>query len=274
MKSIFKPILAALLALTTFCTVQAEKHYYELHVGEFNKLNVLDNVNVVWQASTDSAGFIRFYGEDRFADAFILENNHKGTLKIRVATDDVDHPDLPTLYISSSYLTEVKSSSTLTVTISEMPPAAQLKFRLEGNGAIRAENIRCTRLEAKIITGNGSLSLQGECQDANLGMYGTGEIRANDLQADNVNCTIMGTGSIYTWPSNLLKVKGVGSTKIYYRGTPAEIKKVGGGKLIPLEQPAAPSQPYITAPARPGSGEPQVEEETDEMPVYVPERQN
>ena len=76
---IIRIIMLLGLLLTVFCGAQA--HDYELKVGEFNVLNVSDDVNVVWVANADSAGYARFSGADRFADAFIFTNNGKGNLK-------------------------------------------------------------------------------------------------------------------------------------------------------------------------------------------------
>ena len=43
----------------------------------------------------------------------------------------------------------------------------------------------------------------------------------------------MGGGTIGCWALDKLECRGIGSTRIYYKGEP-EIKKVGGGKLFPL----------------------------------------
>ncbi|MDE6787366.1 MAG: DUF2807 domain-containing protein, partial [Muribaculaceae bacterium] len=59
-------------------------------------------------------------------------------------------------------------------------------------------------------------------------------IQADRLEAVNVNCKMLGNGSIGCWPVEKLKIMGIGNTKIYYKGSP-EIEKKGGGKLFPLE---------------------------------------
>ena len=200
----------------------------------------------MWRCLPDSAGYIQFYGEERFADAFILTNNGKGTLKVQVSTEDVNDPALPTLYVYSSFLTEVKSNSALSVSAESVPPAADFKVTLIGNGRIDAGGLRCTRVSAKIATGNGVVTLGGECHDASFAMLGTGQIRADELEAQDVSCSIMGTGSIYTWPVEKLSTKGIGSTTIYYRGTPGEIRKRGrrriSGRTLPPWRRHTPSR--------------------------------
>ena len=87
-----------------------------------------------------------------------------------------------------------------------------------------------------------------------------------------------------------LSTKGIGSTTIYYRGTPGEIRKRGGGKLVQLEgaaagvSPGAPSRQGV-ATRRPVTEEAVEEEipdeevieegvEEEEEPVTLPVRRN
>lgn len=240
------PIILLFLAAMFLApsVANAENSHYELHIGEFHKLQIDDNVNVVWRSHPDSAGYVRFHGADRFADAFIFSNKN-GNLKVQVAPEDVNQPDLPVLYIYSSFLSEVKSSSALTVTAVDVPAAAQLKFTLIGNGSIKAMGLNAPTVEAKVTTGNGIITLSGKCNNARFAMIGTGQIRADELLADDVNCQIMGTGAIYTCALKSLHAKGIGSTKIYYRGNPAEVSKRGGGKFIQMTD----SDPVVNGPA-------------------------
>ncbi len=67
---------------------------YTTYCGPFDKIEVTDNVNVVYECRQDSAGYLTYSGAHRFADAFIL-NNNKGKLKIQVNTEDVNDPELP-----------------------------------------------------------------------------------------------------------------------------------------------------------------------------------
>lgn len=286
--------------------IRAEKGHYELAVGEFVKLQIDDNVNVVWRNNPDSAGFIRFHGQERFADAFIFTNKN-GKLKIQVSVDDANHPDLPTLFVYSNYLTEIKSSSSLQVEAAHIPSTAEVQFVIVGNGSISASVQDATKVEAKITTGKGVITLEGKCREARFQMLGTGQIRADRLVADDVNCTIMGTGAIYTCALKSLSTKGIGSTRIYYSGNPAEISKKGGGKLISIADRTAvvnsqgngeantgeSRQPAATATTEGQTTETELteqqteeeeeeveeaqeeeEEEEEEEPISLPERRN
>ena len=75
---------------------------YKIEVGQFDKLKISDNVNVVYRCLPDSSGFVQYRGRKEFANAFILTPKD-GTLKIQVTTEDVGNPDLPTLYVYSDF---------------------------------------------------------------------------------------------------------------------------------------------------------------------------
>lgn len=223
-----------LLSLISFI-VHAEVQDYKVEVGQFDKLKVLDNVNVVYRCNADSTGFVQYRGEKEFADAFIITPKSDGTLRIQVSTEDVGHPNLPTLYVYSDFLTSVENSSAFSVIVENPAPCAEFKATQIGNGSVAVEDLKTNKLVASLNTGNGTVNVSGTALAAVLKMVGTGIISADRLKADEVQCKILGSGSIGCWPVAILSVKGIGSTKIYYKGDP-KIKKSGGGKLFPLPE--------------------------------------
>lgn len=233
-----KHILFALIGLiAAFTSAGAEeKHLYELRVGEFQTLEVYDNVNVEWRCLPDSAGYVVFYAEEKYADAFIITPNNKGNLKIQVATDNANLSTLPTLTVYSNYLTKVSNKGDHTVTVCSPTPCPDFNATIEGNGRLVIENLKATTFEANIKTGNGSIVANGKCDIAECKLIGTGSIDILGLATDVVKCKAMGTGSISCEPLEELKVKCIGSTKIYYKGKPKLIDKKGGGTLIQIKE--------------------------------------
>lgn len=207
---------------------------YSVEVGQFDKVKVTDNVNVVYRCMPDSTGWVQYRGTKEFANAFVLTPK-EGTLRIQVSTEDVGHPELPTLYIYSDFLTSVENSSSATLKIENPAPCAQFSAKEVGNGRIVIEGLKANVVRASISTGNGVVNLSGTCKDAIFNMVGTGTIAADRLEADQVQCKILGGGNIGCWAIDKLTAKGIGSTKIYYKGDPV-IKKSGGGKLFPLPE--------------------------------------
>lgn len=224
--------VALLCALSTNAFAAEKVNSYRMNVGAFDKLTVSDNVNVIYRCVADSAGYIVYKGTEDFEDAFIFTNN-KGNLRIQVSTEDVGKPDLPVVYAYSDYLTYVENSSEFTVRIQSECPVPKFTAKMIGNGRIFISGIKATEVNAQFLTGNGKIMINGRSNQANLMMLGTGVIQADELEAQCVKCKIMGGGSIGCWAVEKLESRGIGTTKIYYKGEP-EIKKVGGGKLFPL----------------------------------------
>lgn len=230
-----KKILLLITAVLSMTALKAQvSQHYSVEVGQFDKVKVTDNVNVVYRCLPDSTGWIQYRGSKEFADAFVITPK-EGTLKIQVSTEDVNNPDLPTLYIYSDFLTSVENSSAATLKVENPAPCAQFSAKEIGNGRIVVEGLKANVVRASINTGNGAVTLSGSCREAIFKMVGTGTIAADRLEAEQVQCTILGGGNIGCWAVEKLSAKGIGSTKIYYKGDPV-IKKSGGGKLFPLPE--------------------------------------
>ncbi|MDE7410036.1 MAG: DUF2807 domain-containing protein [Muribaculaceae bacterium] len=213
--------------------LQMNAKQFTLPVGQFSKVSVDDNVNVVYVGADGTPSRVTYEGDQKYAKAFII--THKGNkLRIQVETMYVDDPELPTLYVYSDFLENASLSSESTLNLKSVAPGSKLDLSVMGNGSIVADNIKATKVGASIKSGNGTISISGHCETASFNMLGNGTIQADRLEAVTVNCKMLGQGSIGCWPTEELKVRGIGNTKIYYKGTPT-IDKKGGGKLFPLE---------------------------------------
>lgn len=206
---------------------------YSFPLQQFSTICVQDNVNVIYNCSNDSVASVSYNSLPDFEDAFIFTVN-KGTLKIQVTTEDVGKPELPILYVTSNHLLKVENYSDFNVRVESLAPSDSFTASLVGNGSILVNDIKARDVKAVITTGMGTITLSGKCDDALLKLTGTGTIQADRMKANNVTCKILGGGSITTFATNKLTARGIGSTKIYYRGHP-EISKKGGGKLIPID---------------------------------------
>lgn len=211
--------------------LQAER--FTVEIGQFEKLKINGNLTVVYKALSDSTGYARYDAPAGSEEIFNFSTKGEGSLKVEPADEKWGQTDLPVLYLYSDFLTSVESYSDQSVEVNGIVPCATFSVTQIGNGSISVENLKCNNVTAAITTGNGSIYLTGTCINANFRMVGTGLISADQLRAENVKCRILGTGSIGCWPIDNLKITGLGSTKIYYKGKP-NIKKTGGGKLFEL----------------------------------------
>ncbi len=247
-----------------------ESDNYKVEVGQFDKLQVVDNVNVVYRCLPDSTGFVQYKGAKEFADAFIITPKNDGTLKIQVSTEDVGHPDLPVLYVYSDFLTSAENSSSFSLMIENPAPCAEFKATQIGNGTLTVENLKTNKLIASLNTGNGTVNVSGTSLTAVYKIIGTGIISADRLKACDVQCKILGSGSIGCWAVNNLNAKGLGSTKIYYKGDP-KIKKSGGGKLFPLPE-GRPADTFVAEDSAPlGNQEVRAGDDDESAEVETPE---
>lgn len=226
-----KIIFSLLSLLMGTCFAFAER--YNVEIGQFEKLKINGNLSVIYKNLPDSTGFARYEAPSGMEDLFKFSTKGEGSLKVEPSDDQWGNGDLPVLFLYSDFLTNLESYSDQNVEVKKLAPCASFSVTQVGNGSIAVEDVRCNNVTAAITTGNGSIYIAGECVNANFRMVGTGLISADQLKADNVKCRILGTGSIGCWPVENLNVTGLGSTKIYYKGSP-NVKKKGGGKLFEL----------------------------------------
>ena len=208
--------------------------HFTRKVEDFNKIKINHAVNVIYHQNADSAGYILLYCEDNLP-AHIKTQSEKGKLHIKLSGLKSKDFGIIILHVYSSFLTEVENGSSGTFETVGKLFGAEVKFGMIGNGQIKAENLHYNIVKAKIMTGSGDILLAGVCDYADLSVIGSGEIRAHDLQAKQVKCTITGNGNIGCYALSKLTTLSTGSGNVFYNGQP-EIKKrsIGTGKVIPI----------------------------------------
>ena len=216
-------LAAAVMAVVgAVYAANAQKGLYKLDVGDFSELKVTDGINVVYNCSTDSAGWAYFECDPKTAQ-MLMFSNKKNRLNIQVATDGAKVDELPTVYVYSMTLQKVENSGDSLVRVVNTLPVRDLKATVIGNGSMIVENIKTHNGDFAIKTGNGHLVANGSARKASLKNVGTGKLEASGLQAEEVKCNILGTGPIDCNASVALTVTGAGSGKVYYGGTPSKI---------------------------------------------------
>lgn len=238
-----------MLSVAMACvSLHAGAREYVYETGPFDALSQEGNINVVYSTLPDSIGTAHFSSDKDLSEAFELTNDN-GRLKIRESRNHGFGP-LPTLYVYSQYVTDIKQEGKSTVKADLGCMTPKLNVRLTGNGKVTVDGVSTAKLKASIVTGNGTIALAGVAGEATYELLGTGVIQADRLEAQSVKCTVGGTGAIGCWPVKTLDVKGIGTTKIYYKGDPV-IKKLGGAKLSPMPKETKPEAVSEEAPDNP-----------------------
>lgn len=225
-------ICAAAFAFASAFTAQAEPVFYK--VGPFDQLQVRGNVNVVYRCNPDSTGFATYNDDFCKNEPFELSVNN-GKLQIKVLHELADPKNMPTIYLYSDFLKSVENEGDSTVNVDLYAGVPVFSAKLIGNGHINVNNLRATKVNVSLPTGAGQIVVSGKCDEASITMIGTGTIMADRLEAGKVSCKVVGTGTIGCWAEDKLDVRGLGTTKVFYRGNP-EVKKVGLAKISALPE--------------------------------------
>lgn len=228
--------IACVIAVALMSSAQVVRH--EVKVGNFTRLNLLDDINVDYRCNADSAGLAVIDCTKDVANHLIFSINDKGRLSIQVDDLYERQGNLPTIILYSSTLDEVENSGDSTLRVSGLPPLKAFKARLTDNGKVIVRNVRASKLELQILSGKGKIIANGTCDNLEIRLIGTGEIQADKVESTDVTCRIMGTGYIGCHVNGgQLKVSGSGTGKVYYKGTPSKVTvhKLGTIKAIPME---------------------------------------
>lgn len=242
MKKLSFLLLTALLMCATtsysqlFKKLEGDSNYVNItrQVDDFYRVNCANNFNIMYHQDAQKAGLIEIYAEKNIASALKTESK-KGKLNIKLPGLGKKDFGVIVINIYSSGLSEVVNDGAGVFETSGPIKGTEIEFQITGNGQVKAEKLDFGIVKGKLFTGNGDMLLGGTCREADLSVTGSGEIRAHDLKARDVHCTITGNGNIGCYAEKTLKTMTTGSGNIYYNGTP-EIKRksIGSGKVIPL----------------------------------------
>ena len=230
--------MSLLMALIATMAVSAQVERREFKVGDFTRLTLIDDINVNYRCNADSAGMAVITCAQEVLDHILFNLSGKGRLSIQLDEVIERMEGLPTITLYSSSLDEAENDGDSTLRVMGLPPMKAFKVRLTDNGKVIVRGVRASQLELQILSGKGKIIAQGSCDDLSLRLVGTGEIQADQVDAVNVSCRIIGTGSMgCNVLGGELKVSGSGTGKVYYKGEPSKVtvRKLGTIKAIPMD---------------------------------------
>ena len=106
----------------------------------------------------------------------------------------------------------------------------EIDLRISGSGDMILD-LEATKVDAK-ISGSGQMKLNGQSDIAEFKISGSGDYHAFDLQVENAEVDISGSGDAEVSVSNFLDVEITGSGDVYYRGNPTlNVKITGSGRV-------------------------------------------
>jgi len=141
--------------------------------------------------------------------------------------------------------------NTLPVNIILRTPSLE-NITLDGSGEVKCDSLDTHDMTAKIlgsgdihlfldssiyldasIIGSGNFYLVGYNRESELKISGSGNIKAGNLEQEDVFANISGAGNMYVWVNSFLDVKISGSGNVYYTGNPTiNVTITGSGSVI------------------------------------------
>lgn len=213
------------LALFTSLSVVAQVKDFDVNVGEFTKLVIDNNIDIVYKPSKTLAGHVHFKATKKVADNLFFINNGKKKLTIQVAEDMMGKDQTPKLTIYSSTLEFVENNADSTVIVQVPKGLKEFTAVSSGNGDTKLEDVDVEKLTVRIKTGWGDIYASGKCDQLVVRGLGSGDLNVQELKARTADVSYTGTGVVRCDVADELKLKGMGSAKVLCKKTPAKVSK-------------------------------------------------
>lgn len=249
------------LALLIFAVLPAEAQTMitSPSLPDFKKVNLMGNINVVCIVDSLAGNEIEWsetLGD--FTNYFYI-TLEKQTLNIRLTTEEnigkARKLPVDTLRLRVKDLKEVINEYDATLSVRGLLSGPSVSFKTSGNGTIEATDVACEKLRISSITGSGNIRInQAEAREVNVNMVGTGaasimagscdilkiksvgtgKLYFKDLRAQDVKINYSGGGYVVCNAAKTLETIGLGTTKIEYLGNPV-IKRKSNVKPRPFD---------------------------------------
>lgn len=206
--------------------------YSDTTIADFNKISILNGINVVYAQSESKAGKVRIYAPE--GDDVVSITSKNGLLSIRYGRGYNRNFGVIMVYVYSKELTQVDCSVGANFTAEGIVSGNKLKLKVLNKSLIRCKNIVYDEVVVKRGLGRGDILLSGKARKATYSIIGSGEIDADNLVAEEVTCKILGKGDVGCHVNKDISVRSWGKGAAYCKG---DLKISGKNKKI-REMPA------------------------------------
>ncbi|GMO26953.1 MAG: head GIN domain-containing protein [Termitinemataceae bacterium] len=93
------------------------------------------------------------------------------------------------------------------------------------------ESVVLGNLDGK-ISGSGKITAKGKCNNLNISIAGSGKFLGAELEAENADVKVSGSGTATVFAVKILNANIGGSGKIFYKGNPTVNEHIGGSGMI------------------------------------------
>jgi hypothetical protein len=154
----------------------------------------------------------------------------RGILKIKQDECTWNHSNID-IYITMPEVEYVGIAGSGDITSTSVFKTDEIELEILGSGdidfAVESDDIH------SVISGSGDIRLEGYTDDHRVHISGSGSVEAFNMETDDCDITINGSGDCEVWVEDYLKVLINGSGNVYYYGLPElEISINGSGNIV------------------------------------------
>lgn len=140
--------------------------------------------------------------------------------------DSLDGDDLE-FRITMSDIREIRIDGTGDIEGTTPIEADQLDIRISGTGDADFD-LNVNTLETR-ISGTGDAELRGVARSHDISISGTGDVEAGDLETEQAEVRVSGTGDCTVYVTGTLDASVSGLGDVRYRGNPSEVNTSASG---------------------------------------------
>ncbi|WP_111307596.1 head GIN domain-containing protein [Confluentibacter sediminis] len=180
-----------------------------------------------------SEGHIKIEGEENLLDYIITETKNN-TLIVKVKEHaNISPSENKTIKVTIPFkeISSVSLTGSGDLWNNDIINASNFDVLLNGSGDVTID-IQATSVKAN-LSGSGDLKLKGQTSNLEAKLTGSGDFNSFNLQANNTDVTVAGSGDAKVFSTEKLKARVAGSGDIVYKGNPKkEDTKVAGSGSI------------------------------------------
>lgn len=201
--------------------------YSDTTITEFDKISIVNAINIVYTQSESQSGKVRIYAPE--GNDIISLTSKNGLLSVKYGKGYRRDFGVIIVYVYSKELNKVMCSVGANFKAEGLVSGKTLTLKVAHQSQIRMNNLVYDEVKAKRGIGFGDIILSGEVKKASYSIIGRGEINAENLVADDVNCKIFGLGDIGCHVNKEISVRRLGRGAAYCKG---DLKISGKNKSI------------------------------------------
>ncbi len=201
------------------------------NVGNFHAIKSSGSIDL--EISEGDAYSVSVEDDENILPVIVTEVND-GTLNVDYKDNTSINNDHAKVYIKAPSLDKIISSGSADIMINDMiKNERQIEVSVSGSGNIKG-GVDAPAITAS-IGGSGNVSLSGRTKSFDGKVSGSGDLDCGNLQSENAEVSVSGSGNAHVFASVSLKARASGSGDVYYRGKPTspEIHTSGSGSVQP-----------------------------------------